>query len=326
MRDGAIWVWPSSLRRERRLVLATLALSLFAFDLRAARGDLQTFYFTGQVTNVVDGLGAFGPDAGTLATFSGSYTFDTSMPPLAQGDDGEAIYRFTAPPAGIAVQVGDFRFWTAPGQTDFRIIVRNEFGFSGSDEYGLYSVRNEAAGLVGAPQMDLLEIDWGSMTLENDPIADLSLPRFPPALAELGGGDFLISGECFACDVPNPTFKIQGTLTTLTSASGSRTGDLNADGEVDAADLAMLVGDFGSAATDGLLATDIDGDGRVGLADLMLLRANLSAGDATATDQSAAAVPEVAVSWIAMGGLATFWLRRLMRGAALQVANASPQR
>ena len=324
MRDGALGARPSSLRLSRRLVLATLASASFllAFDLRAARGELLTFYFTGQVTSVVDGLGALGPDAGRLATFSGSYTFDASMPPLPQADEGEAIYWFTAPPTGITVEVGEFRFSTLPSQTDFRIVVRNEFGFSGSDEYKLFSVRNEAAGLVGTPQLDLLEVHWVAMTWEHDPIADLNLPRVPPALAELGGGSFLIAGGCFACDVPNPTFTIWGTLTTLTSASGARTGDLNADGEVDAADLAMLVGDFGSAALDGPFATDIDGDGRVGLADVMLLRANLSSGDATAVDQSAVAVPEAAVSWVAMSGLAMFGSRRLIRGVGLPAASA----
>lgn len=315
-------------RCVRGCMLGTLAFCLVGLGAATARGELQTFRFTGNVTSVVDGLGALGPNAGGLSTFSGSYTFDTSTPPIetSELDLGEAIYQFTAPPTGIDVRVGGFEFWTSPVQTDFRIFVRDEFGTPPKDEIVLHSIRSEAAGLFGERPWGVLEVSWRSATVVHDPIEGLELTRIPPSLAELGGGEFLIHGECYVCDVPNPNFLIRGTLTTLTAEGNSQAGDLNGDGRVDAADLALLVGEFGGEATGGGLAADLDGDGRVGLADLMLLRANFSPGDAAAFNEVATSVPEPGVVWILFGAAATWGVRRVTRGVAKRIAKAARRR
>ncbi len=261
---------------------ACLASAFFAsVAASTARAEVYTFAFTGQVTQVTDGLGAFGPQADALSSFSGTYTFDTSTPttvPLPPGAN-EAIYQHRSPPAGMSLQLGDFAFRSSDEAVDFRVWVRNEFGFSGSDDYGFASLRNEAQGLFGSPALEILDIDWSASTYLADPFDGLSLPIVPPDLAVLGAGQLRIRGECFACSVPNPTFEVLGVFTTLTLASGPKAGDLNGDGRVNAADVAVLVPELGrtdvSESAD-RPPSDLNGDGRVGLADLMILQANLS--------------------------------------------------
>lgn len=276
--------------RAATIVLASLVVA--AANAGNARGDVYTFAFTGAVTSVRDGLGAFGPQAAALTSFSGTYTFDTAtpptkpLPPLAN----EAIYQHLSPPAGVSVRLGDFSFRANEANTDFRVWVRNEFGFTGSDDYGFHSFHNVADGLYGDWPLGILEISWLASTLENDPFADVAMPIVPPDLGTLGSGEFHIFGECFACDVPDPTFEIRGVFTTLTSASGPATGALNADGRVDAADVAMMVREFGwtdDGESAGPSPSDLNADGKVGLADLMMLHANLSPLDAVAANDRA---------------------------------------
>jgi hypothetical protein len=274
--------------RRSAIVVAVCWLAAAGGD--AASGDVRTFAFTGRVTSLRDGLGVFGQQAAELTAFSGTYTFDTSTPPLVPlpSDAREAVYRHASPPAGVSVQLGEFAFHSAANATDFRIRVGNDMGAPAADAYGFVSFRNEAQGLLGGWNLDLMEIDWGSTTSQVDLFAGLAMPVAPPNLAVLGPGEFHILGECFACDVADPTFELWGEFVTLTSASTPRVGDLDGSGVVDRADVAMLVSSLGwtdGEGSAGSPAADLNGDGKVGLADLMLLHGNLSPAAAIASRQ-----------------------------------------
>lgn len=273
-------------RRSAIAGLVTLLATTFGVavaDVGVAHGELYTFAFTGEVTGVRDGLGAFGSDASALTTFTGTYTFDSATPPAMPLLPGatEARYEHRSPPAGISVRLGAFAFETDPMQTDFRVQVRD--GYSGPDgypdQYVLESFHNVASGLRGGAYLDILEISWLAKTTDDGLFADLSLPVVPPNLAVLGPGEFRISGECFACPVADPMIDVRGVLTSLTLGSGAQTGDLNGDGRIDLADVSAFAGQLGWQADDESSASprgDINGDGRVDLADLMLLHAHLS--------------------------------------------------
>jgi hypothetical protein len=58
----------------------------------------------------------------------------------------------------------------------------------------------------------------------------------------------------------------------LRCGDGNLPGDLNGDGAVDLSDLALLLADFGCAATPCM--GDVDGDGDTDLRDLAMLLAN----------------------------------------------------
>ena len=76
----------------------------------------------------------------------------------------------------------------------------------------------------------------------------------PPSIVEAGVDDFVVSK--WVC------------------ASESPVGDLDGDGDIDAADLAQLLGNWGPCADPDDCPADLDGDGSVGAFDLAILLGN----------------------------------------------------
>jgi hypothetical protein len=183
----------------------------------AAR-PLITFRFEGTVTSVFDGLGALDASVAPGTPFHGSFTFDTrtpnSAPPVDEGEAG--LYHHEDPPAGVRIRMGHFTFRSVPGHPDFDVIVNNEFGFAGADEFGFSSRNNRARGLLPSAPVDRMDVDWLASTFTGDPLRNAELPRTPPDLAELGGGTLVLYGECTLCLGPAAFFRIEGTLTSLT--------------------------------------------------------------------------------------------------------------
>jgi T5SS/PEP-CTERM-associated repeat protein len=86
---------------------------------------------------------------------------------------------------------------------------------------------------------------------------------------------------------------------TLSVNSSSLPGDLNLDGAVNRADLALLVGNYGLTTGATSVQGDMNSDGRVALADLMLLRSMM-----TSPGGSPDAVPEPATCLLCCVGIA----------------------
>lgn len=95
---------------------------------------------------------------------------------------------------------------------------------------------------------------------------------------------------------------------TLSVNSSSLPGDLNLDGAVNRADLAMLVGNYGLTAGATGAQGDMNGDGRVALADMMLLRSMM-----TSPGGSPDAVPEPSAYLVCCMGLAAAAFARSRR-------------
>ena len=200
-----------------------------------AGGAPITFAFAGTVSTVFDGLGALDNSVQAGGDFTGFYTFDSATPNTAAPiDEGAAgLYHHDLPPAGVQVRVGNFTFRSIDSAPDFDIIVNNEVGFAGADEYGFASRSNESLGLrTGAP-IGRLEIDWLASTVRTDALESAALPALPPDLGLLGGGLSRIEGECTLCMAPAAFFRIEGTLDSLVLAT---LGDVNRDGCVNGLD------------------------------------------------------------------------------------------
>ena len=228
-----------------------------------------TFRFWGTVTDVFDGLGALDSSVAPGTSFRGTYTFDPSTPntapPVGEGEVG--LYHHDRPPAGVRIRAGHFTFRSVPPHPDFDIIVANEFGFAGADEYGFSSRNNQARGLLTGFPIDYLDLDWLATTFVEDPLQSADLPLTPPDLDLLGGGVLTIYGDCTLCAGFVSFFRIEGTLTSLTTPVKMSVDDsaLRWEGPDEAeaydvlqGDLQSLIdagGDYG-AATEGCLANN----------------------------------------------------------------------
>ncbi len=227
-----------------------------------------TFRFEATVTSVFDGLGALDATVAPGTAFHGSFTFDTrtpnSAPPVDEGEAG--LYHHDDPPAGVRIRVGHFTFRSVPRDPDFDVIVNNEFGFAGVDEFGFSSRNNRARGLLTSAPVDRIDVDWLASTLTGDPLRGAELPRTPPDLAELGGGTLVLYGECTLCLAPAAFFRIEATLTSLTEPVRVSM-DSNAlwwDGPAGASGYDVIHGDMSTlvesgfaGATEGCLADDL---------------------------------------------------------------------
>jgi len=127
--------------RMRSWLVASMACALALGSEGRAGAELITFEFAGTVDVVFDGLGALGGLVQVGTPLTGFYTFDSLTPNTAPPvDEGEAgLYHHEAPPSGVQIQIGSFVFRSVPSSPDFDIIVNNNIGFSGADEYGFAS-------------------------------------------------------------------------------------------------------------------------------------------------------------------------------------------
>jgi hypothetical protein len=186
------------------------------------------FRFDAEVTSVFDGLGALGGSVAPGDTVRGFYVFDPATPNTAEPvDEGTAgLYHHDRPPAGVRMRAGHVRFYSDRRHPDFDIVVNDEIGFAGADEYGFVSLANDARGLESA-LADRIDLSWLASTIAADPLSSADLPLTPPDLALLGGGLLTIYGECTPCAGPAAFFRIEATLTSLT-----RPAHLWLDGEL----------------------------------------------------------------------------------------------
>lgn len=246
----------------------------------AAPAGPVTFRFEGQVSSVFDGLGALGGLVAPGDLFHGSFTFDTrtlnTAPPVDEGEAG--FYHHDRPPAGVRIRLKPFTFRSVPGHPDFDVIVNNEFGFAGADEFGFFSHDNQARSLLPSAPIDRLDLHWLASTLAGDPLHSAALPRTPPDLDELGGGTLVIEGECTLCLAPAAFFRIEGTLTSLTVPVRVSLDQnfLHWDGPTGPAHYDIIQGDVSTlgssfaAATAACLASDHPGSS-LGLGDVPAL-------------------------------------------------------
>ena len=274
------------------------------------------FGFTGTVTEVFDGLGALEDRVTPAMPFVGAYLFDSetrnSAPSGGEGQMG--LYHHEKPPAGVFVKVDGMAFASNFFQPDFDITVNNDFGFVGSDDYGFESRNNRWRGLNPEAPVDDSNIRWFTSTApqQGQVFNSVELPLDPPSLDELGGGLFTIYGQCSQCAGPAAFFRIDGTLTSLFEIP--LPGDMNGDGRVDRRDVADVARHLGRADQTPMTGGDLDGDGAVSIADLALLQLGLSTAISPASASPAAsAVPEPATILPAIAGLLCaffLWRRR----------------
>lgn len=162
----------------------TVFLALLVLAPRTAFAEPITFGFEGVVNHLSDHLGVLDGSVVLGGTFTGSYTFDPSVPISSYG------YRFTQPPNGIQIDVGNYRFQSDPLNPDFRISVYNR-----PTNGDWYTVRAHKIESIGPPiGLIIHDIAWWLYDAIDDPLSDNELPTYPLDLDRWASNVLMIQG------------------------------------------------------------------------------------------------------------------------------------
>jgi hypothetical protein len=124
---------------EKKLAKIVLAI-LFCFVCVPVRAEMVTIAISGQITSVDDQYGHLENKIHVNDTFSGTYTYDSTMldsnPSSTVGD-----YWYSSNLCGVSLNIGGFNFKTDPTNVNFLVEVSNNNTLQ-SDNYLLYSYNN----------------------------------------------------------------------------------------------------------------------------------------------------------------------------------------
>jgi hypothetical protein len=225
--------------------------------------------------------------AGTTVTHGGAVAFNGRV----TGDG-----RFSG--GGHVTFNGQFE----PGEAATALTFGGDVSFSGTN-----GVLMQIGGTVAGAQYDQITI-VGSASFQGTLDVEFIGEFVPSAGQSFALFEYGSHADEFAVNLPmlppNLAWSVNYGAESLVLSVGTTTmpGDLNSDGEVNRADLAILVGNFGIATAAAAAQGDLNGDGSVSLADAMMLRSHWStpgspAAGSPVAGSLGAAVPEPA-AWL----------------------------
>jgi hypothetical protein len=231
-------------RVSSTIIALSMAGLVASWGAGTSRAEGVAFGFRGTVTDVFDGLLTLNNRVSVGTPFWGAYIFESTTPNTAPpGGEGEfGLYHHDRRPAGVFVNVGGISFFS-DRRRNFDIIVNNDVGFVGADEYGFFSYANRSRPTLRG---DLLHVSWFVSTFQNQVFNSPDLPLDPPDLSLLGGGEFKIYGECTPCASPTAFYRITGPVTSLVELPMAH---WSADGPFDYTFLEWEISRAGSAPT-----------------------------------------------------------------------------
>jgi hypothetical protein len=141
-----------SITGERRLIRKLTKAIVWtvcpAFVLcNTALSDPVTLNFAGELNEVTDTTA--GSVLGDLFnvgdTFTGTFTFDDSVPDMVPGDPDFGSYRFVTPPSALSVTINGLTFSSDPNDLEIFASVQNDFSDVGStvDAIGVFVFENK---------------------------------------------------------------------------------------------------------------------------------------------------------------------------------------
>lgn len=183
---------------------------------------------------------------------------------------------------------------------------------AGADILGYcFQSRHAAVSSVVVPE---LPAGTDELTLRYDGGSQVVVPGETIEIGPTGTDWFSISGldPAFASDAPDAlvlgvTFAADGAARLFGFGQGIA-GDVDLDGDVDAADIAKFGSSFGLQSDSECSRRDLDLDGAVSLADLAMLQTHL--GQIAATAQAATPVPELSSFAYVLTAMVICGLRR----------------
>jgi hypothetical protein len=211
-------------------------------------------------------VGAGVTGTGVAPSINTMVTFDDGTGP-ALYVAGQAFTSAGGLPAN-RVAKWDGKEWSAVGDGFANGIVWQLAVFNDGDGDKLYAFGTFTAS--GATPLERMA-RWNGTSWE--PFATANSTVFGALVlpGETGEGDTLIVNGQFTT-LNGDTYNRIGTYVGCAAGDPGIPGDLDGDGSVGPADLAILLGDWGSKGS----AADLDGDGSVGTADLAILLGNWS--------------------------------------------------
>jgi len=180
----------------------TTAIAILALTFIAAHvhGAIITWEFAGEVTVVNDSQGTLGGRVQVGDPFSGTYTFDSTMPDTWPDDPGYGSYDSGA--SGMHLDIGELQI-TAPG-SDCSLWVSN-----GSDKDGV----GIFAGGFASDGIQILELPLRFRDAPTSLFSDDSLPLTCPDVNVFGQRTLFIDG--YVLGNPNARFLITGVTRSL---------------------------------------------------------------------------------------------------------------
>jgi len=194
----------------QRWTVAVVGMAL-ALGAAHAHGAIITWEFAGEVTAVNDSQGTLGGRVQVGDPFSGTYTFDSTMPDDLPEDLRYGVYDSGA--SGVAAAVGGLTIVTSGTNSGITI----------GDNYGYVTQKDKLSIVAGLFESDGVRIlEFGITVLDETGSVFSSdvLPLAPPSLASFSSRFFSIQGA--AVNPPGTgDFSFGGTISSLTPEPSS---------------------------------------------------------------------------------------------------------
>ena len=191
----------------RKLNVLFIFAVLMCFFSAPVKAELITINISGYVTSISDPYNHFGGQivAGTSITgtpITGTYTYDSSVPDSYPSDFSYGQYWNYTTPAGISLNIGEFKFETNPANVEFSVTVNNDD--LGVDRYSIWSTKN-----LSTPNGTMVQnIAWNLSDSAGTALSSDALPLIAPDLSKWHYNNLVISHD--------RDYGIQATITSAT--------------------------------------------------------------------------------------------------------------
>ena len=193
---------------QRHIPTITACIITILASTTPTTAQLVTVAITGEVWSASDPVGILPNPIQVGDLMSGTYTYDTSSPDLHSYDPSSGYFRFSQPPSGISLKIGNYTFETDPDNMDFRVSLDYNVDAAGSSWNDFTLESDKTRPLPDGTELGPVFLYFGTTKGDDtDILSSYDLPLTAPDMDYWGGGSFRIS--------PPPGPSIHGYITSV---------------------------------------------------------------------------------------------------------------